>query len=82
MDSTGIEGVAYALKLTQGKIKVNPSIQSLSFSYELISSLILNRNLKCMLEVQDQVGWGSGQPGLELDLQVGGPACGRGGATS
>jgi len=27
--------------------------------------------------VQDQVGWGPGQPGLVSDLQVGGPACGR-----
>ena len=28
--------------------------------------------------VQGQVGWGSGQPGLVLDLEVGTPACGRG----
>ena len=28
--------------------------------------------------VQGQVGWGSGQPGLVLDLEVGSPACGRG----
>jgi len=28
--------------------------------------------------VQGQVGWGPGQPGLLLDLEVGGPACGRG----
>jgi len=28
--------------------------------------------------VQGQVGWGPGQPGLVLDMQVGGPACGRG----
>ena len=27
--------------------------------------------------VEDQVGWGPGQPGLVLDLEVGGPACGR-----
>jgi len=25
-----------------------------------------------------QVGWGPGQPGLVPDLEVGGPACGRG----
>ena len=24
-----------------------------------------------------QVGWGPGQPGLVLDMEVGGPACGR-----
>ena len=28
--------------------------------------------------VQGQVGWGPGQPGLSLNLEVGGPACGRG----
>ena len=29
--------------------------------------------------IQSQVGWGPGQPGLVLDMEVGGPACGRGG---
>ena len=29
--------------------------------------------------VQGQVGWGPGQPGLVLDVEVGGPACGGGG---
>jgi len=28
--------------------------------------------------VQGQVGWGPGQPGLVLNMEVGGPACGRG----
>jgi len=28
--------------------------------------------------VQGQVGWGPGQPGLVLEVEVGGPACGRG----
>jgi len=28
--------------------------------------------------VQDQDGWSPGQPGLVPDLEVGGPACGRG----
>ena len=28
--------------------------------------------------VQDRFGWGTGQPGLVPDLEVGGPACGRG----
>ena len=28
--------------------------------------------------VQGQVGWGPGQPGLVLDTEVGGSACGRG----
>ena len=28
--------------------------------------------------VQGQVGWGPGQPGLALNGEVGGPACGRG----
>ena len=28
--------------------------------------------------VQGQVGWGLGQPGLVLNVEVGGPACGRG----
>ena len=29
--------------------------------------------------VEGQVGWGPGQPGLVLNVEVGGPACGRGG---
>ena len=29
-------------------------------------------------DVQGLVGWGPGQPGLELDMEVGGPACDRG----
>jgi len=28
--------------------------------------------------VQGHVGWGHGQPGLVLNVEVGGPACGRG----
>ena len=28
--------------------------------------------------VQGQVGWGPGQPGLVLHVEVGGPACGGG----
>ena len=27
--------------------------------------------------VQSQVGWGLGQPGLVLNVEIGGPACGR-----
>ena len=29
--------------------------------------------------VQDQAGWGPGQAGLVLNVEVGGPACGRAG---
>ena len=32
--------------------------------------------------VQGQVGWGHGHPGLVLDMEVGGPACCRGGVWS
>ena len=28
--------------------------------------------------VQGEVGWGPGQPGLVLNVEVGGPACGGG----
>ena len=28
--------------------------------------------------VEGQVGWGPGQPGLVLNVEVGGPACGGG----
>ena len=28
--------------------------------------------------IQGQVGWGPGQPGLVLNMEVGGPVCGRG----
>ena len=29
--------------------------------------------------VQGQVGWGTRQPGLVLNVEVGGPVCGKGG---
>ena len=29
-------------------------------------------------ELVNQAGWGPGHPGLTLDMEVGGPACGRG----
>ena len=29
--------------------------------------------------VEGQVGWGPGQPGLVLNVEVGGPVCGKGG---
>ena len=40
----------------------------------------VQRGCECSItgNVQDQVGWGLGQPGLVLDLEVGSPACGRG----
>ena len=28
-------------------------------------------------DLQGQTGWGSGQPGLVSDMEVGGPACSR-----
>ena len=38
------------------------------------------RGCRCSVPggVQDQVGWGPGQPGLVPDLEVGSPACGKG----
>ena len=38
------------------------------------------RGCRCPIPggVQGQFGWGPGQPGLVLNLNVGGPACGRG----
>ena len=53
------------------------------FYYE--SSVVLNqtaqRGCGCPIpeDVQSQVGWGPGQPGLVLNVEVGGPACGGGG---
>jgi len=34
--------------------------------------------LRMPRDVQDQAGWGPGQPAVVLDLEVGGPACSRG----
>ena len=40
----------------------------------------LPRDCGCSIpgSVQDQAGWGPGQPGLVPDLEAGGPTCGRG----
>ena len=37
------------------------------------------RGCGCLIPggVQGQVGWGPGQPGLVLNVEIGGPACGR-----
>jgi len=32
-----------------------------------------------MTKPEGQRGWGPGQPGVVLNVEVGGPACGRGG---
>ena len=43
--------------------------------------VILNftvRSVRTPGGVQGQVGWGPGQPGLVLGMEVGSPACGRG----
>ena len=37
--------------------------------------------LRMPRDVQDQVGWGPGQPGLVPDLEVDGPDCSRQGGT-
>jgi len=34
--------------------------------------------VKGLAEGQGQIGWVPGQPGLVLDMEVGGPACGGG----
>ena len=46
----------------------------------LWDSLIARRGCGCPLTggTQGQVGWSPGQPGLVLNREVGGPACGRG----
>ena len=38
------------------------------------------RGCGCLIPggVQGQVGWGPGRPGLVLNMEVGGPACGGG----
>jgi len=40
---------------------------------------IAQRGCECPIPggVQDQAGWGPGQPGVVPDLEVGVPACGR-----
>ena len=66
--------------------------QAINVSYALwwfISSLLwewwgaetaAQRGCACSIpgDVQGQVAWGPGQPGLVLNVEVGGPACGRG----
>jgi len=50
------------------------------FDESLDSSQAAQEGCGCSLPggIQDEVGWNPGQPGLVLDLEVGGPACGRG----
>ena len=40
----------------------------------------VQRGCGCLVPggVQGQAGWGPGQPGLVLDMEVGGPTCSRG----
>ena len=52
---------------------------SSSQSGEMLEQTV-HRGCGCSIpgRLQDQVGWAPRQPGLVPDLEVGGPACGRG----
>ena len=43
-----------------------------------IANIVRNYYFPIPGGVQDQAGWAPGQLGLVLDMEVGGPACGRG----
>ena len=60
--------------LTIGRRKMN-----LALTKEVQFPSVVQRSCGCPISggVQGQVGWGPGQPGLVLHMEVGSPACGR-----
>ena len=48
----------------------------LFFNTTLLKLVCFGESCVCLFK-KVEVGWGPGQPGL-LDMEVGGPACGRG----
>jgi len=72
---------------SRGKLQANssPEISRIlgKFLVQLLethNNITAQRGCGCPIPggVQGQVGWGPGQPGLILDMEVGCPACGGG----
>ena len=63
-----------------GKIQIGCQRDILYYESDKVLEQAAQTGCGCPIPggVQGQVGWGPGQPGLVLDMQVGGPACGRG----
>ena len=68
------------LKLKEGRLRLDVRGKLLTESGEVLEQLPREAvDAPCIPGgVQGQVGWGPGQPGLVLNLENGGPACGGG----
>ena len=66
-------------KLREGRFRLDIRGSSLQREWRGAGTAA-QRGCECSVPggVQGQVGWGPGQPGLVLNVEVGGPACGRG----
>ena len=66
-------------KLKEGTFRLHIRGKFFTMSGEVMERAA-QRGCGCAIQggVQGHVGWGPGQPGLLLDMEVGGPACGRG----
>jgi len=64
----------------EGKIYVGYQEEFLYYESSEVLEQVALRSCGCPVPggVQGQVGWGPGQPGLVLNVEVGGPACGGG----
>ena len=66
-------------KLREGRIRLDVRGKFFTESGEVLEQAA-QRGCGCPVSggVQGRIGWGSGQPGLVSNGEVGGPACGRG----
>ena len=66
-------------KLKEGRFRLGIG-EVLYFESGEVLAQATQRSCGCSVPggVQGQVGWGSGQPALVLNVEVGGPACDRG----
>ena len=63
----------------EGKIQVGYQGKVLYYESGKVLEQTVQRGCGCPIpeDVQGQVGWGLGQPGLLLNVEVGGSACSR-----
>jgi len=80
MQQTGRGATSCNMQGSSSQKKTSRAAISLAYSFMALCKHITQRGCGCPIGggVQEKDGWGAGQPGLVLNVEVGGPACGKG----